>query len=90
VERNAEGGALLTPVARFFAWRPEYVEGFHEHWQVDCYVRVHELAPEPIILGRSLVGALLREGLCQEPIWLSVHRAEELHGEAFGEVFDLD
>jgi hypothetical protein len=90
VVRNAEGGALLTPVVRYFAWRPKYSEGVHEHWRVDCFVRVHELAPEPIIIGRAIVDALVREGLCDEPIWLSVHRAEELKGEAFGEVFDYD
>ena len=90
VVRNAEGGAVMTPVARYFAWRPEFPEGFHEHWRIDCFVRVHELAPEPIILGRALVGALIREVLCDEPIWLSVHRAEELKGEALGEVFDFD
>lgn len=89
-KRNRDGGAVLTPVARFFCWRPHFTEGFHEHWRVDCYVRDHKLAPSPDRAGRDLVVALLREEICTEPIWVSSHTASEVKGEAFGDVFDLD
>lgn len=86
--RNRAGGSVNTPVAFYFMWRPEYVEGVHAHWRVDCFVREHPLAPEPTTVGRTLVAALIREGLCAEPIWLSVHQSKELMGQAFGEVFE--
>jgi hypothetical protein len=41
VVRNASGGAMLTPIARYFVWQPEFVEGFHKHWRVDCFVYQH-------------------------------------------------
>ena len=90
VVRNSAGGATYTPVARFFAWRPGYVEGFHTHWRVDCFVRVHALSPDPKRIGPALAEALLRESLCTEPLWVSWHRSEELHGKAFGEVFESE
>src|SRR5262245_13041280 len=77
VARNSSGGAILTPVARYFAWHPEYVEGFHRHWRVDCFVRQHQLSPEPFALAEALVKALLRQGICSKPIWVSAHRSEE-------------
>ena len=43
VERNSAGGANFTPIARFFAWRPEHPEGYHSHWRVDCFAREAEL-----------------------------------------------
>ncbi len=81
---------MLTPVARYFVWQPEFVEGFHKYWRVDCFVRQHRLSPEPTHLGEALVAALVREGLCAEPIWMSAHRSEELKGKAYGEVFSDD
>ena len=90
VARNSAGGADFTAVARFFAWRPDYVEGCHEHWRVDCFVRVHVCSPEPKRLGSELAEALLRESLCTEPLWISWHRSEELHGKAFGDVFESE
>jgi hypothetical protein len=90
VERNSTGSAALTPVARYFAWRPEFIEGFHAYWRVDCFVRIHALSPDPMKMGEALVAALLRESLCAEPIWLSVHQSEELQGKEYGEVFDYD
>jgi hypothetical protein len=90
VVRNAAGGAVSTPVARFFAWRPGYVEGFRAHWRVDCFVRVHPVSPDPELIGPALAEALLRESLCTEPLWVSWHRSEELRGKAFGEVFDFE
>jgi len=55
---------------------------------------MHPLAPktqaEALKLGTDLVGALSAQRLCNEPIWLSVHRSQELQGQAFGEVFDYD
>jgi hypothetical protein len=90
VARNSAGGATLTPIARYFVWRPEFVEGFNGHWHVDCFVRQHALSPDPTELGECLVAALVREGLCAEPIWMSVHRSDELTGKAYGEVFSAD
>jgi hypothetical protein len=90
VERNAAGGATFTPIARFFAWRPVYVENFHLHWRVDCFVRVHELSPEPKLVGKALAKGLLNEAICTEPLWVSWHRSEEIGGTKFGEVFDFD
>jgi hypothetical protein len=46
--RNLAGGAILTPIARYFVWQPQFVEGFHRHWRVDVFVRQHPLSPEPI------------------------------------------
>lgn len=90
VQRNPAGGVLLTPIARYFVWRPEFIEGFHKYWRVDCFVREHPLAPAPGKLGEALVDALLREGLCDQPLWLSVHKSNELTGREYGEVFDYD
>jgi hypothetical protein len=87
---NSSGGATLTPIAYYFSWRPEFVEGYHGYWRIDCFVRKHKLAPNPMHLGRLLVAALTREGLCAEPIWMSAHESNELGGEAFGEVFSDD
>ena len=90
VERNNGGGANLTPIARFFAWRPEYIEGSHPHWRIDCFVRKHTLAPNAKWLGKALTEAIIQNGICDPPIWTSWHSSEELQGEAYGEVFDLD
>jgi hypothetical protein len=90
VVRNSAGGANYTPVARFFAWRPGYVEGLHAHWRVDCFVRVHPLSPDPKRLGPALAESLLREALCTEPLWVSWHRSEELQGKAYGEVLEQE
>ncbi len=90
VVRNASGGSNSTPIARYFVWRPTYTEGFHEFWEVDCFVRDHPLAPERMLLGRALVAALIREGLCAEPIWLTAYTRDDGEGQAFGQVFDDD
>lgn len=90
VERNFAGGANFTPIARFFAWRPVHPEGYHPYWRVDCFVRVHELSPEPKVMGKALAKALLHEDICTEPLWVSWHRSEEIGGTNFGEVFDFD
>jgi hypothetical protein len=90
VERNSAGEANFTPIARFFAWRPVHPEGFHKHWRVDCFVRVHELSPEPKVIGKALAKALLQEDICSEPLWASWHRSEEIGGTNFGDVFDFD
>ena len=90
VQRNYAGGAVLTPIARYFAWRPEFIENFHPHWRIDCFVRKHRLAPKPERLGRALTEALLESGLVQEPIWVSWHMSREVKGIAIGQVYDLD
>jgi hypothetical protein len=90
VEHNPHGGSNSTPVARYFAWKPETSEGFHAHWRIDCFLRKHKLSPKPLPTGEALVAALVKEQLCDEPMWLSVHMSEELEGKAYGEVFDLD
>jgi hypothetical protein len=55
--RNASGsGTTLTPVARYFAWQPDFIEGCNRHWRVDCFVTRHRLSPrKPISLGQALV-----------------------------------
>jgi hypothetical protein len=69
IRRNHVGtGMTLTAITRYFAWQPEFMEGYHRHWRVDCFVRRHALAPEPMPLGEKLVTALVREALCEEPI----------------------
>jgi hypothetical protein len=90
VEWNSAGGANLTPIARFFAWRPVHSEGYRAHWRVDCFVRVHELSPGPKMVGEALAKGLLQEDICTEPLWVSWHRSEETGGTNFGEVFDFD
>jgi hypothetical protein len=90
VVHHSAGGADYTPVARFFAWRPGYVEGVNPHWRVDCFVRVHPRSPDPGRIGPALAEALVRESLCTEPLWVSWHRSEELHGKPFGEVFEVE
>jgi hypothetical protein len=71
VRRNQSGGAILIPVARFFASRPVYTDNYHAHWRVDCFVRAHELSPQPKVLGLALAEGLLRESICTEPLWVS-------------------
>ena len=90
VRRNAsDSGKTLTPVARYFAWQPDFVEGFNRHWRVDCFVTRHPMVLcEPILLGQALVAALIRENLCDEPIWLSSHRSDDEKGQAYGNVFE--
>lgn len=90
VARNRSGGTNLTPIARFFCTRPEFTEGFNQHWRVDCFVRSHELAPDPQWAGKALAAALKREGYCSEPLWVSWHSSSEIGGEAQGEVFEND
>ena len=90
VERNDAGGALWTPIARYFSWHPAFVEGINRHWRVDCFFRRHALSPAPIPCGEALVAALVREKLCSEPLWLSVHNSEELEGKAYGEVSEAE
>jgi hypothetical protein len=90
VERNAEGGANFTPIARFFAWRPVHVENFQPHWRVDCFVRVHEMSPEPKFVATSLAEGLLGEAICTEPLWVSWHQSEEIGGTNYGEAFDFE
>jgi hypothetical protein len=55
VRRHATGsGAMLTGVARYFAWRPDFIEGYNRYWRVDCFVTRHPLAPgEPMALGQA-------------------------------------
>jgi len=91
VRRSAFGSGMnLTPVAWYFAWQPLII-GFNGRWRVDCFVKRHPLAPrEPISLGQALVAALMRENLCEEPLWLSAHRTEDEKGQAYGNVFEDD
>ncbi len=85
---NADGGQMLTPIARYFIWHPVFIEGFEEHWHIDCYVRTHDLAPDPERLGKRLVSSLKEQGICDEPIWVSWFESNELGGEAYGQVFE--
>jgi hypothetical protein len=90
VVRNSAGGANLTPIARYFAWRPEFIEGYNAYWRVDCFVRQHKLAPDPALVGEALVEALIKAKLCEEPVWVSWHIGNEIGGKAFGEVFESE
>jgi hypothetical protein len=83
-------GMTLTGIARYFVWKPSFIEGYNRYWRVDCFVKVHPLAPEPMMLGEALVAALVRENLCAEPIWLSAHVLDREMGRAFGKVFEDD
>ncbi|WP_370571316.1 hypothetical protein, partial [Phaeobacter sp. SYSU ZJ3003] len=55
-------GATLTPVARFFVWRPDYSEGVNPHWRVDCYVKRHRLSGAPEKLGNVPIDVEKRFG----------------------------
>jgi hypothetical protein len=91
VERNASGGSVSTPIARYFTTRPDVgAEGYHSHERIDCIVRDHPLAPAEDWLGRQLADVLLARQVVTEPIWVSWHRATEIGGEARGHVFDFD
>jgi len=90
IVRNSSGGSVSTPIARYFVWPPPYIEGCFKHTRVDCFVRDHELSPAPDFLGKLLVTGLIREGLLQEPFWLSFHKSDEIGGLAYGEVFGDD
>src|SRR5262245_31327067 len=91
VDRNEHAGGIMTPVGRYFAWKhPGDVESLNDHWRVDCFVSNHHLAPAPMPIGEALAEHLLREGLCAKPLWLSVHRSDELDGKDYGEVFQDD
>ena len=82
-------GNEYTPIARYFATRPVSFEGFHEHWSIHCYFREHELSPRPMEAGDLLVKALIKEGVCCEPIFLTVYSSQSLGGTPNGKVFDL-
>jgi len=60
----------------------------------DISQKMHPLAPKTpsksLKLGADHVEALIAPRLCEEPIWLSVHRSQKLQRQAFGEVFDYD
>ena len=91
VEYNSHGGSNATPIAKFWVCRPPVpAEGFRAHWQVNCYVRVHPMSPPAALVGQALVHALVREGKCAEPIWLSNYLGTEVEGQEFGEVFSYD
>ncbi|MEP0153481.1 hypothetical protein [Pseudophaeobacter sp.] len=54
--RGSRGGSgsVSTPIARYFVWRPEYIEGAAPHWRIDCYFKKHKLAGDPKTLSRLL------------------------------------
>ncbi|RVG73601.1 hypothetical protein CN223_25215 [Sinorhizobium meliloti] len=91
IARNADGGSLSTPVARFYVTQPRLpVEGYHEHMRLDCFVNDRKLVPEPDRLAQLLLHALVRQQAISEPLWLSWHYSEELAGQNYGDVFDFD
>jgi hypothetical protein len=79
---------VRTPIGRYFAWHPTFIEGFNRHWRIDCFVRRTPLAKSPERIGTSLVAALMACKLCSEPLWLSVYRGEEVAGMRYGDVFE--
>lgn len=90
VRPTAGGGANLTPIARYYGHRPEFLDNFNEHWRIDCYVRDHPLAPDHRFLGERLTEALVREGVITQPVWMSAYRSSGESGRAYGEVFSDD
>lgn len=96
VARNEHGGALLTPVAQFFAWQPEHIEFFKSYWRIDLYAYAPPPANSqlairnPMSVGESLVKAMKEAGICDEPIWLQLHQCTSQEGVAFGEIFEFD
>jgi hypothetical protein len=91
VRRNIFGtGSMSTPVARYFAWRPEYTEGVNPHWRIDCFVRDHKLSGEPREMAQLLTAKLQELGLCDLPIWVSWHKSSELDGEKLGDLWEAD
>jgi hypothetical protein len=90
-KRNTFGtGSTSTPIARYFAWRPEYIENVNPHWRIDCFVREHKLAGNPKNLTQLLANELVTHKLCDTPIWIGWHKVLELGGEAKGELFEFD
>ncbi|MEP1537364.1 MAG: hypothetical protein ABJQ34_15435 [Paracoccaceae bacterium] len=89
VSRNTfGGGSVSTPIARYFAWRPEYIEGVNPHWRIDCFVREHKLAGNPKKLAQMLAAKLVEHEHCGNPIWISWHKSIEVGGEKRGELFE--
>jgi len=89
VKRDNFGHAVtLTGIARYFAWKQEFIEGYNSHWRIDCFVRRHLLAADPTLIGDALVAALVREGLAAEPIWLSTHRSDDEKGKPYGKLYE--
>lgn len=90
IKYNAAGGSVMTPVAQYFAWRPNIPEGYHPHWRVDCYIRDHTLAGDAKSMTKSLALALQKSELCAQPMWVGWHKTEEMSGEVYGELWDDD
>lgn len=78
----------MTPVARYFVWRPNYVEGFNPHWRIDCFFRKHERSGNPEELARLLAARLQEIGACDLPVWISWHRSDELGGDSLGNLWE--
>jgi hypothetical protein len=96
VAYNTGFGEAWTPIAQYYVrrWRPGPLDGVAEdvrqHTRIDCYVREHELAPNPEAIATQLLEALIEAKKVSEPIWLSWHRSRELGGTPRGQLFDLD
>ncbi|WP_269583550.1 hypothetical protein [Roseibium sp. Sym1] len=89
--RNKIGsGSISTPIARYFVWRPNDVEGFNPHWRIDCYAMKHKLSSDPKMLARLLTDKLREIGLCDLPVWVSWHESTELGGEKLGDLWEED
>ena len=91
VLRNKVGtGSVSTPVARYFVWHPNYIEGVNPHWRIDCFVRDHKLSGDPQEMAQLLTAKLQELGLCDLPIWVSWHKSSELGGEKLGNLWEED
>lgn len=89
VRRNHIGsGSVSTPIAKYFVWRPPYIEGVNSHWRIDCFVRKHKFSGNPKRLAKLLTSNLQDLGLCDCPIWVSWYKSEELGGEKVGHLFE--
>lgn len=85
---HSGSGSVSTPIAKYFVWRPPYIEGVNSHWRIDYFARKHKLAGNPKRLARLLASNLQALGLCAPPIWVGWYKSEELGGEKVGDLFE--
>lgn len=90
--RDARGtGSVSTAVARFYVSRPAVpAEGVHPHTRLDCFVSDRRLVSKPEHLAQLVLKALVDHGALSGPIWVSWHSANEIGGQALGDLFDFD
>ncbi len=79
---NVAGQPLVesNALASFYCWRPHTKPGDSQlpYWQIDCYPGPLAENIDPKVTGRSLLDALLREGLCARPVGVMLHGSQYL------------